>query len=223
MAAETTAIKIENLWRKQLGGRQRTGQGAPRNRGPRRALLATLEFAGPRIGEALASRWRDVDLPRGTITVRAGKTAAAARTVNILPALGDELRFHAVSAKHDQARLVSGTSTGGAHDRSQIRQRVLAKAIADANERPSTDEDGYPVEGVELIPPGITPHSLRPHVRVDPVRDRRAAALPDGATLAHHGRVDAVAVCPAAGPPRRRAGKVARTRGRPRSGRVSAE
>ena len=127
---------------------------ALRNRGQRRALLATLVFAGLRIGEALALRWRDVDLARGTITVRAGKTVAAARTVNVLPVLGDELRSYAASAKHDQAGLVFGTSTGGAHHRSQIRQRVLAKAIENANERLSSDEG-------ELIPTGITPHSLR--------------------------------------------------------------
>jgi integrase len=45
-------------------------------RGQRRALLATLTFAGLRIGEALSLCWRDVDLARGTITVRSSKTDA---------------------------------------------------------------------------------------------------------------------------------------------------
>jgi integrase len=34
-----------------------------------------------RLGEALALAWRDVDLARGTIEVRDGKTAAAARRI----------------------------------------------------------------------------------------------------------------------------------------------
>jgi integrase len=54
-------------------------------RGQRRALLATLVFAGLRIGEALSLRWRDVDLARSTITVRDAKTDAGVRTVNVLP------------------------------------------------------------------------------------------------------------------------------------------
>ena len=60
-------------------------------RGQRRALLATLVFAGLRIGEALSLRWTDIDLARGTIVVRAAKTQAGERTVNIVPVLADEL------------------------------------------------------------------------------------------------------------------------------------
>src|ERR1700689_5094932 len=84
-------------------------------KGQRRALVATLVFAGLRIGEALALRWRDVDLARGTITVRAGKTAASARTVNILPVLSDELRSYAASAKRSSAGFVFATTSGAAH------------------------------------------------------------------------------------------------------------
>ncbi len=43
----------------------------------RRALVATLVFAGLRVTEACRLRWRDVDLGSGRITVRAAKTAAA--------------------------------------------------------------------------------------------------------------------------------------------------
>ena len=144
-----------------LDGAGALDKAALRNVGQRRALLATLTFAGLRIGEALALRWRDVDLARGTITVRASKTDAGVRTVNILPVLGDELRSYAATAKRDQAGLVFGTSTGGAHHRSQIRTRVLAKAVEKANERLSTDEDGNSVDDAVLISTAITPHSLR--------------------------------------------------------------
>jgi integrase len=64
---------------------------ANRHRGQRRALLATLVFAGLRISEALALTWRDVDLARGVLTVRGTKTEAAERKVTIEPVLRDEL------------------------------------------------------------------------------------------------------------------------------------
>jgi integrase len=44
---------------------------------PRRAILATLVFAGLRIGELLDLRWRDVDLTAGLITVRASRRTPA--------------------------------------------------------------------------------------------------------------------------------------------------
>ena len=49
----------------------------------RRALIATLVFAGLRIGEATALRWRDIDLAGGRITVGASKTEAGIREVDI--------------------------------------------------------------------------------------------------------------------------------------------
>lgn len=51
----------------------------------RRALLATLVFAGLRIGELTALQWRDVDLAANRITVRASKTDAGLRQVDIPP------------------------------------------------------------------------------------------------------------------------------------------
>jgi integrase len=57
----------------------------------RRALVATLVYAGLRITEACELRWRDVDLARGTIAVGRAKTHAGLRDVDILPALRDEL------------------------------------------------------------------------------------------------------------------------------------
>jgi len=57
----------------------------------RRALLSVLVFAGLRIGELTALLWRDVDLSGAKITVRASKTDAGMRTIDVLPVLHDSL------------------------------------------------------------------------------------------------------------------------------------
>jgi integrase len=67
-------------------------------------LGAMLAYAGLRVSEALAVRWRDLDLDAGRLNVsaqpdRAGrtvplKTTASAATVDLLPALVPELRAH---------------------------------------------------------------------------------------------------------------------------------
>jgi integrase len=46
-------------------------------------MLATLTFAGLRIGELLRLRWRDVNLAGGWLTVRDSKTDAGRRKVKI--------------------------------------------------------------------------------------------------------------------------------------------
>ena len=121
--------------------------------GQRRALLATLTFAGLRIGEALALRWRDVDLARGTIIVRAAKTDAGVRTVNILPVLRDELAAYSARAKGDPDALVFGTRTGKRQNPSNVSKRMLTKAVDRANETLAKTD-------TELMP-RLTPHSLR--------------------------------------------------------------
>jgi integrase len=127
---------------------------ALRRHGQRRALLATLVFAGLRIGEALALTWSDVDLARNTIKVRASKTDAGVRTVNIVPVLGVELAAYARQAQGTPDALVFGTSNGKPHHRSQIRSRVLVKAIQKANEKLAEAK-------TEPLPSGLTLHSLR--------------------------------------------------------------
>jgi integrase len=122
--------------------------------GHRRALIATLVFAGLRIGEALALRWADVDLARGTLTVNASKTDAGRRTVNLVPVLHAELRGYRARGVTDGDALVFGTSTGKPRHRSQVRALILAKAVEKANEQLRSD-------GRELLPTGLTPHSLR--------------------------------------------------------------
>jgi integrase len=123
-------------------------------RGQRRALLATLTFAGLRIGEALSLRWRDIDLARGTITVRASKTDAGVRVVNILPVLRDELGAYRARLDPAPDVLVFGTATGRRQGATNVRRRMLAKAVERANKQLAKDE-------AEPLPEGLTPHSLR--------------------------------------------------------------
>ncbi len=122
--------------------------------GQRRALLATLTFAGLRIGEALSLRWRDVDLARDTITVRAAKTDAGIRVVNILPVLSDELRDYQARIDRIPDALVFGTTTGKHQGATNVRRRVLARAVQYANAT-LTENECAP------LPDGLTPHSLR--------------------------------------------------------------
>lgn len=65
------------------------------------AMVATLVFAGLRIGELLDLRWRDIDLATGRLTVRQPKTAAGVRHVTMRPALLDELASANARAAHD--------------------------------------------------------------------------------------------------------------------------
>jgi integrase len=123
-------------------------------RGQRRALFATLIFAGLRIGEALSLRWRDVDLARGTITVRAAKTDAGLRTVNVLPVLHDELGAYRARLDPAHDALVFGTATGTRQTATNVRRRMLAKAVTLANKQATK-------ESAEPLPEKLTPHSLR--------------------------------------------------------------
>jgi integrase len=137
-----------------LAGARQLDERATERRGQRRALLATLVFAGLRIGEALALRWSDIDLARGTITIRAAKTDAGVRTVNVLPVLRDELDDYRARASATPDALVFGSSTGRRQGATNVRRRVLAKAVELANEQVATN-------GLDPLPVGLTPHSLR--------------------------------------------------------------
>ena len=86
--------------------------------GGRRAMLATLTLAGLRIGELLALRWRDVDLATGKPRVGEAKTDAGRRTVDLSPALRDELATHRARTPHAEPdALVFCTRTGQAQNR----------------------------------------------------------------------------------------------------------
>jgi len=121
----------------------------------RRALLATMTFAGLRIGEVLELRWRDVDLASGRLHVGRSKTDAGVRFVRLRPALRDELAALKAGAGHVAAEaFVFGTSQGTPQTATNVRRRVLARAVERADENLER-ADAAP------LPERLTPHSLR--------------------------------------------------------------
>jgi integrase len=118
-------------------------------------MLATLVFGGLRIGELLELGWRDVDLTAGRIIVRASKTDAGVREVDMLPALRDELlTLKASTQRANSIDLIFGTRQARPQSPGNVRNRVLAPAVTRANERLATDGD-------VPLPDRLTPHKLR--------------------------------------------------------------
>ena len=121
----------------------------------RRALVATLVYAGLRIGEATALRWHDIDLANGRISVGDSKTAAGIRLVDILPALRDELLSHRhANANVAPEGLVFPTSSGSQRDKDNARERVIRPVVAHADTLLAE-------RGEQPLPEGVTAHKLR--------------------------------------------------------------
>jgi integrase len=120
----------------------------------RRAMLATLTFAGLRIGELCALRWRDVDLAAGWLKT-GSKTDAGRRRVKIRGALRDVLLDVRARRPHaDPDGFVFATRSGGRMSADNFRARTLRGAV----ERADAD---LAARDLPPLPERITPHSLR--------------------------------------------------------------
>jgi hypothetical protein len=87
--------------------------------------------------------------------VRASKTDAGMRQVDLLPALRDELAaYKAQAASTGPSAFVFTTAAGSELIQGNIRRRVLDKAVTTANEK-LTEAGEVP------LPEGLTPHKLR--------------------------------------------------------------
>jgi integrase len=137
-----------------LEGAAQLDREAMLRRGQRRALLATLVFAGLRLGEALALRWADVDLTAGTIHIRDAKTHAGVRRVDLLPVLHGELHAYKASLQDPADAPLFATRGGRPLNPSNVRQRIFAPATQHA-EATLRQKDLAP------LPAELTPHSLR--------------------------------------------------------------
>jgi integrase len=147
-----TASQIDALL--QAAGEQ--DQEATRERAhlDRRAMLATMIFAGLRIGELCSLRWRDVDLAAGWLTVGESKTDAGRRRVKIRGALRDELLAVRARRTVEQGAYVFPTRTGRRQYESKVRTGTLGGAVKRANT--NLDKAGLPP-----LPDKLTPHSMR--------------------------------------------------------------
>ena len=120
-----------------------------------RPLLATLAGAGLRIGEALALERRDVNILRGTLTVRASKTEAGVRMVDLTPALRDELATVARPAAGEESDCFRVRDALRAARQPQQRPHPALPSGDRAGER-----DAHEARALEPIG-NVTAHGLR--------------------------------------------------------------
>ncbi len=121
----------------------------------RRAMLAVLVFAGLRINELCALRWRDVDLAAGWLHTGSKTDAGRDRVVKIRGALRDELlTLRASRGSIDQDAYVFATGLGGRMSDDNFRSRVLRATVKRANENLKRAD-------LPPLPDKLTPHSLR--------------------------------------------------------------
>ncbi|MHB1539202.1 MAG: tyrosine-type recombinase/integrase [Solirubrobacteraceae bacterium] len=100
----------------------------------RKAMIATLTFAGLRISELCALAQADVDLTRDWINVHGSKTDASVRSIKVRPVLHRELA--GVCAAEGQKRpggYLFATATGNRFSDDNFRNRVLKKVVERAN------------------------------------------------------------------------------------------
>ena len=146
-SAEHIAAMLEAAGRLDVDAESRTPG--------RRALVATLMFAGLRLGEACALDWRHVNLAGGWLYVRQSKTDAGVRDVKVLPALRDELLAHkAQTAASGPDDPVFVTAAGTRRRVDNARQRVMEPVVV-AADAILAQRGGQP------LPEGVTAHKLR--------------------------------------------------------------
>ena len=142
--SETTAIYLH-------GCEERRGQAI----GPRRAVIATLALAGPRVSELCALDRQDIDLARAKIRVRDAKTEAGVRVIDIRPRLLEELTAY-LQGQPSRAMDAPAfpTSNGTRRDRNNVSRRVIAPVVKRANAiRAQRDQPP--------ILTAVTPHTFR--------------------------------------------------------------
>ena len=108
--------------------------GRARNDVPRRAIIAALALAGPRVSEACLFDGAHMDFARGAIRFPRVKTDASERVVPMVPALREMLVAHRAEFMYEPGRPVFATRSGRRNTPDNIRNRILAPARA-ARER----------------------------------------------------------------------------------------
>jgi integrase len=143
-------LDVAGEWERELPPHQQYG---------RRALLATLCLAGPRISELTSAPRARLDLHGGRLRVGEAKTAAGLRDIELTFFRQAELREHvahmaALGRATSASAPIFPTYRGGQHSASNIRNRLLAECVARANAKREA-------ESKMLLPDKVTPHTLR--------------------------------------------------------------
>jgi integrase len=132
-------------WEAELPRHQRYG---------RRALLALMLLSGgPRISEVCLAGRGEIDLEAGRWRIPASKTDAGARDVELTAFTIAELKAHLAARNPDPHGPLFPTWSGGRHNPSNIRNRLLVETVARVNKKRAK-------QGRMLLPK-VTPHTLR--------------------------------------------------------------
>jgi integrase len=126
-----------------------------RSSGVRRAIIATLQFAGPRVSELCALATGDFDLDAARFYIDKSKTPTGARTVDIHPRLLDELKLY--RSRRGPVTLDAPefpTRNGTQRNKDNVRRNVIAPVVQRANEL-------RVVQGQNRIRVHVTPHTFR--------------------------------------------------------------
>ena len=156
-----------------------------------RALWATAFYAGLRMGELRALRWRHIDFAAGVLNVEAGwddvegeqapKTAAGVRTVPLVGRLRAELARHKLATGRDGDDLVFGETATRAPVRSTVRSRALRAwgwtQVTDPTAKPQTTWVKASDDAMDPLTPHECRHTCASYLAAAgvPVKDVQAA------------------------------------------------
>jgi integrase len=156
-------LAVADEWERSLPAHQRYG---------RRAFLATLCLAGPRISELTQTPVGRLDLHEGGLQLGLKTEAGIERHLELTAFLLDELRAHVASLpaalrhRHGPALPLFPTRPGGRLNPSNIRNRLL-KGVPAKDGKPAIRgvveraNEKRAAEGKLLLPETVTPHTLR--------------------------------------------------------------
>jgi integrase len=156
-------LDAAGAWERDVPEHQRYG---------RRAFLATLCLAGPRISELIESPRGRLDLHAGQLVLGKKTAAGIDRTLELSAFLLDDLRAHLAALPvrladgHGAALPIFPTRTGGRLNPSNVRNRLLNGTPARGKRKPTKGvvervNEKRAAEGRMLLPARVTPHTLR--------------------------------------------------------------
>lgn len=123
--------------------------------GRRRAVIATLALAGPRVTELCLLDNKDIDLTKARFFIQGSKTEAGVRDIDIHGRLLSELRlYHTQLPPNEMNDPAFPTLRGNRRNKDNVRLGVIAPALRRANE----------IRAARKQPPihiHVTPHTFR--------------------------------------------------------------